>query len=237
MAITITTVKERTGVRQARPPLTSMVVRSFQINLKENQAFAWYMVSRCLMSIPAIALQTFALYYVMDVVGLSHPASVTANLLIVVGACLMVTAYVAGRASDRIGRKRLLVGAGIAGSLGLLLLFLSTTQLHLMLAGAVLGIANGGFVSVSWAFATDLLPRGEEAKYMGLANLALAAGSAISRLIGPLIDFFNARGPNLGYSVMLLACLVAYLGGTLVLMRIRGNQQPDSLGPAFSSRP
>ncbi|GAI55517.1 unnamed protein product, partial [marine sediment metagenome] len=51
------------------------------------------------------ALQKFALYFFMDVVGIPSPAAVTADLLIVVGACMLAAVYPAGRLSDKVGRK------------------------------------------------------------------------------------------------------------------------------------
>jgi len=44
-----------------------------------------------------------------------------------------------------------------------------------MFAGGLIGMANGALLSGSWALATDLAVGGEEAKYLGLTNLAVAA--------------------------------------------------------------
>ena len=79
-------------------------------------------------------------------------------------------------------------------------------------------------MSSQWALAIDLVGRGEEAKYLGLVNLVVAGGGALARLIGPVIDFFNAYSPNLGYSVMLLACFIYFIAGSLLLMKIKGRR-------------
>ena len=82
-------------------------------------------------------------------------------------------------------------------------------------------------MSANWALATDLVAKGEEARYLGLANLASAGGSALAILsIGPVIDFFNTYSPNLGYSVMLLACFVYFVVGSILLIKVRGRAQP-----------
>jgi len=83
------------------------------------------------------------------------------------------------------------------------------------------GISVGAFMSTNWALATDLVAKGEEARYLGLTNLATAGGAALARLIGPVIDFFNAREPGLGYSFMLLACFIYFLAGSLLLLKIK----------------
>ena len=221
MLATVLTVKEQPGTGGPRLPILPSLLKSFQVDIKQNRDFIWFLVSRAVMSVPTLTLETYALYYVMDVIAPDDAAALTADLLIVVGITLMVTAYFAGRWSDKVGRKPILVSSGIIGALGILSLYLSKTHIYVMLSGVLLGVASGAFFSANWALATDLLPQGEEAKYMGLTNLALTAGAALARLIGPLIDFFNAYGHNLGYSVMLLICFVCFVGGALLLLKIR----------------
>ena len=77
-------------------------------------------------------------------------------------------------------------------------------------------------MSTNWALATDLVPEGEEARYLGLTNIATAGGAALARLIGPVIDFFNASSPNLGYSVMLGACFIYFIIGSAMLLKVKG---------------
>ncbi len=70
--------------------------------------------------------------------------------------------------------------------------------------------------------ATDLVGKGEEAKYLGLVNVSVAGAGAASRLIGPAIDFLNSLGPNLGYQIMLLVCFICLVVGALLLLKIKG---------------
>jgi MFS family permease len=90
-----------------------------------------------------------------------------------------------------------------------------------MLSGGLVGISFGAFMSTNWALAIDLMPRGEEGRWLGLTNLATAGGAALARLIGPVIDFFNAVSFGLGYSVMLLACFIYFLGGSALLVKVK----------------
>ncbi|MFQ6116861.1 MAG: hypothetical protein ACE5LQ_01195, partial [Candidatus Bipolaricaulia bacterium] len=73
----------------------------------------------------------------------------------------------------------------------------------------------------NWALATDLIPKAEAGKYLGLTNLATAGGGAIARLGGPLIDFFNARQPGQGYVVLFIFTCFLFLLGTAVLTKVR----------------
>jgi len=220
MPITILTIKQPPSINRARLSL-SVIYRSLKIDFKVHRDFGWFLLSRSLLGVPGVALQIFALYYLMDVVGIPNPASVTGDLLIVVGVCLLATAYPAGRISDRVGRKPIVMASGILGALGVLALFLSQNYVQIMLCGAILGIANGALLSASWALATDLAVKGEEAKYLGLTNLAMAGGSALARLVGPLIDFFNGISEGAGYQVMLLVCFVCFIAGGLLVMKVK----------------
>jgi MFS family permease len=95
-----------------------------------------------------------------------------------------------------------------------------------MLCGALLGFSFGAFMSTNWALAIDLLPKGGEARYLGLTNLATAGGSALTLfIIGPMIDFFNAYGPGLGYKVMFLVCFICLVVGSLLVLKIKGQSQ------------
>jgi Na+/melibiose symporter-like transporter len=236
--VTLIMVREQPGIarptvnsqtNRERPGITGLIVnslaellKSFQIDFKRHRSFVWFLLSRGLLGMPGVILQTFALYYLTDVIGVENPAASATNLLIVVGAALIAIVYFAGQLSDRIGRKPIMVSSGLVGAIGIVLLYLSHSYTLVLLSGAFIGLASGAFLSTSWAMATDLAAEGEEAKYLGLTNLAMAAGSALARLIGPLIDFFNTVETNMGYSVMLLACFVCFIVGSLLVLKVRG---------------
>ena len=224
MVATLLTVKERPGTASGAP-LWPALYKSFHINVRANRDFIWFLASRLLILMAFTTIQTFALYFLRDVVGVANPASATAKFSLVAVAGMLVIVYPAGRLSDRVGRRPIAIASGLVSAVGvaLILLFQHSFTVVMLCAGLV-GLAFGAFMSTNWAMATDLVAKGEEARYLGLANLATAGGAALARLIGPVIDFFNARSPGLGYSVMLMACLLYFLAGSLLLTRIRGHR-------------
>jgi MFS family permease len=221
LLVTIFTVKERPWVRTSTPPLLPTLYKSFKIDVKANPGFVTFLVSRLLIVMAMATLQTFAFYFLIDVVGIANPTQVTGNLLIVIGICMVGVVYPAGWLSDRIGRRPVVIASGLLGALSVLLILLIHSYIALMFAGALLAISGGAFFSSNWALATDLVPKGEEARYLGLANLATAGGAALARLIGIAIDPLNAYTQGLGYQVMLVACLVYFVAGSILLFRIR----------------
>jgi Na+/melibiose symporter-like transporter len=220
MMITVLTVKDAPSIGHNKISVPD-IKRRIKIDFKINRNFGWFLIARGLLGLPGVALQIFALYYLMDVIGIPNPASVAGDLLVVVGVSLLLTAYPAGRLSDRLGRKPIVIASGITGALGIIILFLSHNYVQIMVSGAFLGIANGALLSASWALATDLAKKGEEAKYLGLTNLAMAGGSALARLVGPVIDFFNSVNHGLGYQVMLFVCLASFVVGALLLTQVK----------------
>ena len=208
-------------MRGSPPPLLPTLYKSFKIDVKASPGFVTFLVSRLFLIMAVATLQTFALYFLIDVVGIANPAQVTGNLLIVVGICLIGSVYPAGWLSDRIGRRPVVIASGLLGALGILLLLLIHNYATLMLSGALLGVSGGAFFSSNWALATDLVPKGEEARYLGLTNLATAGGAALARLIGIAIDPLNAYSHGLGYQVMLAACLVYFIIGSLLLFKLK----------------
>ena len=227
MIATVLTVKEQPGVGGFRLPSFSTLYKSFRIDVKANRNFVWFLVSRLLILMAFTTLQTFALYFLRDVVGVASPAAATAQFSIVAVAGMLAAVYPAGRLSDRIGRRPIAVASGLLSALGISLIYLfQESYMLIMLCGGLVGISFGAFMSSNWALATDLVAKGEEARYLGLTNLATAGGAALARLIGPVIDFFNTYGPGLGYQVMLLACFIYFVAGSLLLLKIKVPGQP-----------
>jgi len=218
---TVLAVREQPG-RGTQLPLLSALSKSFNIDVRANRDFIWFLFSRLLFFMAFIAVQTFALYFLRDVAGVASPAAATARFSMVAVAGMLAVVYPAGRISDKMGRRPIVVCSGLIGALGVgLVFFFPTSYLVIMFCGGLLGISFGAFMSTNWALATDLVAKGEEARYLGLTNLATAGGSALARLIGPLIDSVNAYSPGLGYSAMFVICFICFVAGSLLLMKIK----------------
>ncbi len=225
MLATIITVREpESRISERQPPMWKTLVRSFRIDVRKDRDFIVFLVSRLLIFMALATIQTFALFYLRDVIGLANPATATADLLIAVGVGMLLSVYPAGRLSDKIGRRPVVISSGLLGAGGILVIFFSTGYGVLIAGGAIIGIATGAFMSSNWALATDLVPGGEEARYLGLTNMATAGGAALARLIGPVIDYFNRFDAGLGYQVMLGACFAYFVVGSLLLLKIRGQR-------------
>jgi MFS family permease len=225
LLITLFGVKEEPLVEKGAKPLAQTFAQkvrdTLRIDVQRYPDYLWLIASRFLILLGIYAVQGFAQYFIGDVLQSPNPAQVTGDLLFSIGLALMVLVFPAGYLSDRIGRKRLNVFAGLLGALGIFLLLFATDYTRLMIFGSIIGAATGIFVSVNWALATDLIPKSEAGKYLGFSNLATAGAGAVSRLGGPLIDLFNARQPGQGYSVLFVLAGLSLLAGTALLAKVR----------------
>jgi MFS family permease len=74
----------------------------------------------------------------------------------------------------------------------------------------------------NWALGTDLVPREDAGRYLGISNLAGAGAGIIGSSIGgPLADYFNAIQPGLGYPVVFSLYGGLFLLSVLLLPRIK----------------
>ena len=175
-------------------------------------------------------LQTYTLFFLRDVVNLEHPASAIGILAAVVGGTILTTLYPAGLLSDRLGRRRLLIVSGITGSICSLLLCFSQNLTHVLLIGILMGVSIGVFMSAGRALITDLASRNRTATHLGIANLVLVSGLAISKLGGIAIDGLNNIQVDLGYYVLLGISSASFTIGTVLISMINSKADTGSKG-------
>lgn len=234
MLITILTVKEKPrsgGLRLAittsdidiklRHCLTWLRLYPLISFIKSHRSFAWFFASRLFFFLAMAVIQRFALYYLRDVVGATDPADAVFRFSILGVIGMLVVVYPAGRISDRMGRKPIAFSSAILGTLGILLVIVYQSYASIMIAAAILGVATGAFSSTNWALATDLVTKGKEARYLGLANMATAGAGVLAGLVGPLIDHYEGITTGLGYQIMLVACLLFFALGGLLLLKVK----------------
>ncbi len=218
---TVAMVKERpiTGVNRRTSLLAGLLHTAREV--LGNRDLVWFLVSRLLVYMAFTTIQQFALYFLQDVIGVTDPAEATARFSIFAVVGMLIVVWPAGWLSDRIGRKPITIVSGLLGALGIAVIALSQEYGTILWAAAIIGVAIGAFNSTNWALATDLVPEGEEARYLGIANMATAGGAALARAIGPAIDFFNNQSAGLGYNFMLMVCLAYFIVGAALVLKVK----------------
>jgi Na+/melibiose symporter-like transporter len=220
MLATVFTVKEKPFISESPFSFAAIIRDTFKIDIRMNRRFLWFLASRLCVFAGLGIIQQFALYFLRDVVGVPDPAAATSRFTILAVIGMLAVVYPTGRLSDKMGRKPIALVSAFIGAFGILLIILSKEYSTILIAAGFIGIALGGFTSTNWAMAIDMVPSGEEARYLGIANMATAGAGALARLIGPVIDFFEKQGPGMGYQIMLFTCLAFFIAGGLILLRI-----------------
>jgi Na+/melibiose symporter-like transporter len=220
--VTIIMVKEpRATIINHRVSLPAALLQTAR-EVLGNRDLVWFLASRLLVYMAFTTIQQFALYFLRDVIGVTEPAEATARFSIFAVVGMLIVVWPAGYLSDRIGRKPITIASGLLGALGIAVIALSQEYGTILWAAAIIGVAIGAFNSTNWALATDLVTKGEEARYLGIANMATAGGAALARAIGPAIDYFNGQSHGLGYTFMLMVCLAYFIVGAALVLKVKG---------------
>jgi len=196
---------------------------AFYVNFRENRIFGWWFANRILFWGSFIAINTFLINYMVDVIGMnqSEAQSFYGNLKMILGGALIVLALLSGWLSDRFGRKPIMLASGFVSFAGALFLLFVREQSLITIAGAIIGMGIGAFITVSWALATDIVPAGEAARYLGIANIATCIGSGVARLLGGvLIDPINRAlgSSSSGYQLLFALATFCFLASALVIL-------------------
>jgi MFS family permease len=81
------------------------------------------------------------------------------------------------------------------------------------------------FFTTNWALGTDVVPKEEAGRYLGISNLAGAGAGAVGAYIGgPIADYFTVRvpqNPSLGYLLIFAIYGGMFLLSALVLLKVR----------------
>lgn len=228
MLVTVLLVPESTVPRKKRASVLAAVRSAFDKDVFKYKDFVWLLVSRFFVLAGVYSVRDFALYFVRDVLKMENAAWVTATLMAVVAMSSVVTVLVAGIVSDRVGRKKIVLFTCAVGVVAAFAFFSSTDYVVTLAFGVVVGVGFGSFLSVDWAFATDLIPKSQAGRFMGLSNVATAGADAFALIVGgPLLDFFNSRGPNLGYQALMYLVVAYFVLAALSLLKVREHVVQD----------
>jgi MFS family permease len=207
--------------KPVREPLLKSYRDSFRLNWRKEKIFTAWLANRFLFWMGFIILSQFLFLFVVDVVGLAEADAqrYLARLSIVLGGAILAVAVPAGRLADRWGRRPLVVSACLMAAAGTVLVLLLRDLNWLTAAAGLVGMGAGIYLSANFAQLTDIVPRAETGRFIGLANIAGSAGGALARLLGGLlIDPLNRLGAGgvLGYVGMYALAAVLFIAAAWV---------------------
>ena len=138
---------------------------------------------------------------------------------------------IAGRLSDRRGRKLFLSIGLLSFSIISLGYIWANSVLGLTLVRLIHGLAAGMIMPIAQAYIGDISPEGEEGKWMGYFNAAFFTGFGFGPLMGGVLtDHF---GMNVAFSTMGGLNLLAFLIVALFLPEVRQRKITSGPHPSF----
>jgi len=196
---------------------------------RHHTSFTWWIVNRLLFFAAASSIQGFAPFFLMSAFGLTREAAVdqASSLMMVVGIFTLLTALSSGWLSDRLGYKTLVGAAGLIAAAGTLLLVSTIAAPSIpvtYVAGCIIGMGAGLFATTNWALGTELAPREEAGRYLGVSNLAGAGAGVVGAGIGgPMADLLNNYRSGLGHFAIFACYGVLFALSSVSLLRVRGD--------------
>ena len=223
------------GVTGLLAMITAVVVgvwASVRISIGGEEArrfpsFSWWVVNRLAFLVGANNLAGFAVYFLQARLGLKGEAAAgpASQLMMVVGILILLCALPSGWLADRIGRKRLVTLSGVIAALGTLVLVLAPNMTVIYVGGLIIGAATGTFFTTNWALGTDLVPRKDAGRYLGISNLAGAGAGAVGAYIGgPVADYLTVHVPQLpgiGYLLIFAVYGALFLLSSVVMQGVK----------------
>lgn len=201
--------------REQRPRFDALaIVRGMWISPRKYPDFAWTLTSRILINIGNALGTTQLLYFLMFGLKVDNPEDDLLLLSIVYTVFVVIASLVLGRLSDTWGRRKPFVTfAAVLQAVAALMLALVPSFPVAMVAGALLGLGYGCFLSVDQALATQVLPdAADRGKDLGIMNIA----SAVPQAVAPLIGAFVVVSLGGFTGLFLLSGLAALLGAATV---------------------
>jgi MFS family permease len=193
-------------------------VKAFWVSPRRHPDFAWAWITRFLVQLGNALGTLYLLYFLQDRVHVADPGTGVLILILVYTAGLMITAVIAGRRSDRSGKRKVFViWSGVVMAAAALLLALWPTWPVAIAAAFVLGLGYGVYVAVDAALITQVLPAASDrAKDLGVINIANSAPQVLGpALSAPIVVHLG------GYPVLYALTAVVTLLGSIFVRRIR----------------
>ena len=227
LAITALGAPDRpSAMAVARRSWRRTAAHAFSIDLRAQPAFGWWLANRFCFWCAFIGLTSFLLFFAIDALELSADGaqSYIGNVSAWLGAAVLIALVPASRLSDRIGPKPVVVAAGLIAAAGTALPLLTRDLTAITLGALTIGVGAGAYMTASWALVTDIVPASEAARFLGLAGIATAGGSALARLLGgALIDSVNAAaGSPAGYYALFAIAAAFFALSALAALPLPG---------------
>lgn len=213
---------DRRLAAQDKPPWSLReLAGTFYVSPRRDSDFGWAFLSRFLLVMAYAFLVTYQAYYLLSRVGSAEAAVPRQVYLgtVVQSVALVAVAPLAGRISDRSGRRKVFVmGAAVTYAAALFVIAGSSTFDGYLVGMAIGGLGFGMYMAVDLALVVDVLSDPlSAAKDLGVLNIAGALPFALAPAIAPSLLAIG----NGSYTLLYTVAGAFAVGGALAVAPIR----------------
>jgi MFS family permease len=170
-------------------------------------------------------------FFMQDTFNLVRQEAV--NLTAVAGILVIVFGAIAtlpsGRLSQRFGRKRMIYLAAAIGFVGMAGIAMAGSPTQALVFVVLVGVGGGIFLAVDWALMTDIIPKAESGRYMGISNVVTGASGALAAAIAfVILDYGNKISYGLGPRLAFAVACGYYVIGALLLRPVDEHRREDA---------
>ena len=168
---------------------------------KQHKSFVWWVINRLAFLVGANNFAGFMVFFLQekfpeynDGFEVAGPA---ARITMFIGIFILLSAIPSGWLADKIGKKPLIVIAGLLAGIGAAMIVFAPGMTITFVGASIAGAGVGFFYSANWALGTEIVPADRAGEFLGLSNLAGAGAGAVGAYIGGPI------GDSSGYVLLM----------------------------------
>ncbi len=212
------TLHDRRLAREDKPVWSLReLAGTFYVSPRQNPDFAWAFASRLLFVLAYAFLITYQAYFLLDQVGTAEaevPRQIFLGTL-TQSAVLVAASLVGGRLSDRTGRRKIFVfTASVVYGLAMFLVAVASDFDGFLVGMAISGLGFGVYMAVDLALVADVLPGKDNAKDLGVLNIAGALPFTVAPALAPAVLAIGGGSYGVLYGV---AGVCAVVGAVAIL--------------------
>ncbi len=223
LATTLTaTLHDRPAVKTS-DSLWKVVTNAYKFPLKEHIDFLILLMSRFLLNLGFFTAITFTRWFLADTLKVEDAAKSMTELGLIVTVVSVPSVLIGGKLADKMSKRKLCIFAAVIAGIGGLFFVIAQNFTMTLLPAILFGCGSGVFGVANWAWAVNLMPKGEGGKFFALWQFAFTLPQVLGPAIsGRLGDFVNAAfGSGFGWRVVLFLCVVEMLAGAALLVKVR----------------
>ena len=212
----------------------SIAAEAWGTDILRERSFMWLVASRLAVLMAGGILTNLAVFYLSRSLGMTQDEAGVAFIpmvgLVALGTVIAVVP--SARASDRVGRKKVIYVSCAVGAIGIALVAIAPSFPLALVGTIIFGLSTGIFLAVDWALMTDIIPKASSGRYMGLSNVATASSGVLAVAIGGTL--MDVVGGPAGPRAALWLAVVLFGVGAVLLRRVderRREDVPDPLEP------